>query len=174
LALESLTKGKLYCTEWVQIALEVSPETLDNNLDALIAEEQVYCPIALKDIILQKCDWLKTNVELYVGDLWVIEDERQLPVYAFDHLKDKATLVIFGELKLDPQIKPEILVERLDKIHNLGSILCTPEQMGAIQSLLGVDEGRLVDMTLPKPEKHSEPMENVVIETYVNANYVSI
>jgi hypothetical protein len=174
LALDSFKNPKLYCTEWVRIDSDVSPEMLNKNLDALISEEQVYCPIRLKDIIMKKCDWLKTNVELYAGELWVIEDVRHLPVYAFDHLTDVATIVVLGEMKIDPEIKPETLIEKLDKVHNLGSILCTPEQMGAIQSLLGSNEGRLVDTTQPKPEKHSESIENAIVESYVNSNYVSI
>ena len=174
LGLESLHARKIYCTEWVQIASEVTPNTLDNNLDALISDERIYCPEGLKDIIVKKCDWLKTSVELYAGELWVIDDARELPSYAFDHIEGVATLVVFGELKLDPQIPPETLTERLVKVHNLGSIGCTPEQMGAIQSLLGVSEGRLVDSTKPPKEKEEEPDEDVVKEAYINANYVSL
>jgi hypothetical protein len=158
----------------VQIDPEVPAEILDKNLEALISEEQVFCPAGLKDVILQKCDWLKTRVELYAGKLWVIEDERQLPIYAFDHLEALATLVVFGELKLDPQITPDTLTDRLDKVHNLGSISCTPEQMVAIQSLLGISEGRLVDTTKPKKEKKAAPLEDVFEESYVNSNYVSL
>jgi hypothetical protein len=174
LILESLRAKKIYCTEWVQIASEVTAETLDEKLEALISDERIYCPEGLKDVIIKKCDWLKTNVELYTGELWVIADARELPGYAFDHLEGVATLVVFGELVLNPQITPEALTERLAKVHNCGSISCTPEQMGAIQSLLGISEGRLSDSTKPPKVKEDEPEDDAIKESYVNAKYVSL
>jgi len=174
LALESLRTRKIYCTEWVRIDQDVTSDTLDKNLDALISDERIFCPVGLKDVIVKKCDWLKTSVELFEGELWVIEDARELPSYAFEHLEGLATLVVFGELKLGPQVRPEILSERLDKVHNLGSISCTPEQIGAIQALLGVNEGRLSDSSQPQKEKKEEPDEGVIQESYINANYVSL
>ena len=153
---------------------EVSAEILDQNLEALISDERVLCPAKLKEVILRKCDWLKTSIALYNGELWVIEDARDLPGYAFDHLDGVATLVVFGELKLDPQIPPEILVEKLDKVHNMGSISCTPEQMGAIQSILGVSEGRLSDSTKPPKQKKDKHEDDIVKDAYINANYVRL
>ena len=46
--------------------------------------------------------------------------------------------------------------------------------MAAIQLLLGVSEGRLVDTTVPKKEKSTDPVGNVFDEAYVNSNYVSL
>lgn len=62
LALESLRAKKIYCTEWVRIASDITPEALDENLDALISDERVYCPERLKAIIVKKCDWLKPTL----------------------------------------------------------------------------------------------------------------
>lgn len=174
LALESMGAKKIYCTEWVEVDTAVSAEIMDQNLEALISDEYIYCPAGLKEIIVQKCDWLKTNVVMYTGDLWVIEDARELPNYAFDHVEGVATLVVFGELKLDPQISPETLIDNLDKVHNFGSISCTPEQMGAIQSLLGLSEGRLQDSTKPPKKNEAESDGDVITESYINANYVSL
>lgn len=99
----------------------------------------------------------------------MIEDPRELPAFAFEHLEGVATLVVFGELKLDPHITPETLAKKLDKVHNMGSISCTPEQMGAIQSLLGVSEGQLSNSTRPPKEKKHEhgPQDDVIREDYI-------
>lgn len=174
LVLESLQTRKIYCNEWVQIASDVSPDLLDEKLEALISDERIYCPEGLKDVIVKKSDWRKTNVELYTGELWIIDDARELPSYAFDHIDGVATLVILGELALDPQIAPETLTKRLAKVHNLGSIICTPEQMGAIQSLLGLSEGEWSDSTKPPKIERDEPEIDVIKEAYVNARYVSL
>ena len=172
--LEGLPTRKVYCTEWVQITTDVSADVLDNNLEALISEERVYCPERLKESIASKCDWLKTNLELYAGELWVVEDQRQLPVFAFDHLEGMATLVVLGELELDPQITTETLTSRLDKVHNFGSIRCTPEQIGALNAIPGVREGRLVDSTKRPKQVEDEPEEDIIQETYVNVNYLKL
>ena len=174
LALESLKDSRLYCMDWVKVGEDVPAELLDKNLKALISKEQVYCPVHLKDIMVEKCDWQKTTVDFYQGELWIIEDERTLPSHAFDPLKDVATLVVFGELKIDPEIKPETLSNRLDKIHNFGSIRCTPEQMDAVQPLLRSREGRLIDTSKPKQKKKEKQKGDVYEESYVNANYVRL
>jgi hypothetical protein len=46
--------------------------------------------------------------------------------------------------------------------------------MGAIQSLLGLSEGRLRDSTKPPKKKEEEPEGDVITESYVNANFVSL
>ncbi len=130
--------------------------------------------IIQEEVMMRKYDWLKTQVEFYEGELWVIEDERTLPSYAIDQLKGVAILVVFGELELDPQISPDTLTQRLDKVHNLGSIHCTTEQMAVIQSLPGSREGKLIDTSQPKPKKKREPEGDVIEESYVNSNYVRL
>jgi hypothetical protein len=176
-SLESLVARKMYCFDRVQISSDVEASSLDTNLDALISEDRVYCPAKLKKVISQKCDWLNTRVELYNGALWIVDDERELPEYAFDNQEGKVTLVVCGELRVDPQIDPTVLEDKLDKVHNLGSIWCTPEQMEVILTRSGINEGRLIDATLSeKQEKSLEPVEEVdlIQEVYVNSNYVAL
>ena len=48
-----------------------------------------------------------------------------------------------GDLRIAADIDPRVLADRLHKVHNLGRIVCTPEQMGALQARLGLDEGQL-------------------------------
>ncbi len=65
--------------------------------------------------------------------------------HAFETLEAKATLVIFGESRVDPEIEPQTLGDGLAKVHNLGVIWCTPEQKEAIQARLGLRDGELLD-----------------------------
>jgi hypothetical protein len=59
-------------------------------------------------------------------------------------------------LKIDPRIDPGILADRLDKVHNLDTISCTPEQMGALQARMGQNKGRLIDPTQEKAASQEE------------------
>ena len=149
--LESLSARKLYCTSRVQVDSGVDAEMLDDALEALVAKGVVISPAALKGVIYRKCNMLKTQVVLYEGELWLVEDEQTLLPSRFDHLKGQATLVVLGGLTIAPDVDPQLLRERLAKVHNLGSITCTPEQMGIIEAQMGLSKGELADSTQVKP-----------------------
>jgi hypothetical protein len=172
-SLMNQTNQKIYCTQWVRIDDSVTPEALEAGLAALHADEVVYCPLILKDVITKKMDWQKTRIQFYTGKLWFIDDDRELPAYAFDQLEGAATLVVLGQLTVDPDIEPATLLEKLDKVHNLGRIVCTPDQMEAFHGLLGLNEGELVDSTAPKELKF-RPTAEFDTDSYVNTNYVAI
>ena len=105
----------------------------------------------------KKSNWFETRAIFYDGELWVVDDERELPAYSFEMLEGKATLVVFGELRVDPAITPQTLSDRLDKVHNLGVIWCTPEQTEPIQARLGLRDGELEDSTVTEePLRHAK------------------
>ncbi len=64
-----------------------------------------------------------------------------------NYLEGKATVLVSGELRIDPEIAPLVLADRFHIVHNLGDIRCTPGQMGAIEARLGIHEGELLDST---------------------------
>jgi hypothetical protein len=170
--LSSLPAKKLYCSERVQIEGDVNSSALDKHLDSLISEDMVLCPAALKDMLVKKCDPLKNRVVFYEGELWLVDDERELKASRFDYLEGKATLVVTGEATLDSEIDPKVLADRLAKVHNLGLIRCTPEQMGAIEARLGMRDGDLKDSTPseePEPDKEADGVIHIR-----NANYLTL
>ncbi len=158
--LEALPARKLYCASRVQVDSGVDAEILDNALEALVADGLVICPMVLKDVISRKCNMLKTQVVLYEGELWLVEEEQTLLPSRFTHLQDKATLMVLDELSIAPDVDPQVLKERLAKVHNLDTITCTPEQMGIIEAKMGLSKGELVDSTQVKPTGE-EGMDNV-------------
>jgi hypothetical protein len=170
--LSSLPAKKLYCTERVQVEGDVSASDLDEHLDDLVCEDMILCPTALKDILAKKCNFLETRIVLYEGELWLVDDKHELKASRFDYLEGKATLVVSGEMTLDPEIAPKMLADRLAKVHNLGLIRCTPEQMAAIDARLGMRDGELQDST---PPEKPEPDEEADGETKIgNANYLAL
>ena len=99
-------------------------------------------------ILFLKCDLMQTRSVFYEAELWLVEDESELVPSRFDYLEGRATLVVTGELAISPDVEPRVLAERLAKVHNLGEIYCTREQMGAIQVRLGLSKGELLESTL--------------------------
>ncbi len=143
--LEVLPGPKLYCLEGVQIETDVEATRLDACLEGLIARDLVLCPAALRGVLARKCNLLETQVVFYEGTLWLVSGGERLSASRFDYLEGKATLVVEGELTIDAEVEPRVLAERLAKVHNLGSIACTTEQRGALESRLGLKEGEIAD-----------------------------
>jgi hypothetical protein len=152
-ALASLPGDRLYCTKRVQIEPDVSAAALDEHLAALVGKEMVFCPSALGSTIA--------------------DDERQLPTFALEALDGVATLAVFGELSLDPGIAPETIAVRLAKVHNMGQISATPDQIAALEPLLGMHDGDLVDTTRVEEAPAKEPeQEEEAFEFRGNAGYL--
>ena len=171
-ALSTLPGDRLYCTKRVQIEPGVPAAALDEHLSALIGKELIFCPATLGSTIAKKTDWTVTQVVLYGGALWIVDDERQLPAYALETLDGVATLVVFGELSLDPAITPEAIAARLAKVHNMGQISCTPEQIAAIEPLLGMRDGDLVDATKKEAPAEEPEQEEKAFGFRGNAAYL--
>jgi hypothetical protein len=162
-AIEYLPARKLYCTERVVISPEVNATTLDKYLDAIQSREMIICPQALKSVLAKKCNLFDTRTIFYDGELMLIDDARQLSPARLSAIKGKASLVVSGELTIDPAVTPATLADHLLKVHNVGRIACTPEQMGIIESLLGLREGELADSTKAKEDKQEQAEKGLFI-----------
>jgi hypothetical protein len=141
--LATLPKPKLFCLERVEVDAETSPDVLEERLAQLVVKDWLLCPAALKAQMSHKCNLLETQAIFYEGELWLVDGAEQLSASRFEYLTGKATLVVTGALVIDPDVEPKVLADRLAKVHNLGSIKCTPEQKGAIEARLGFKEGML-------------------------------
>lgn len=141
--LEALPAPKLFCLERVEVDPATSPDVLEERLEQIVARDLLLCPAALKGVMSLKCNLLETQAIFYEGELWLVEGAEKLSPSRFEYLSGKATLVVTGALKIDPGVEPKVLADRLVKVHNQGAIKCTPEQLGAIQARLGLNEGIL-------------------------------
>ncbi|MFT5377361.1 MAG: hypothetical protein ACI906_004199 [Candidatus Latescibacterota bacterium] len=159
--LPALPSRQLYCTGLVVVDGEVEAKALDEALDALVITRLLIAPTALKEVLVKKCNMLETKAVFYEGELWHIEDKSELLSSRFDYLAGKATLVVRDELHISPAIEPKLLAERLEKIHLFAEVYCTPEQMGAIQARLGINEGELIDPARVEREVEEEGMGNI-------------
>jgi hypothetical protein len=154
--LGTLPGKRLYCTKRIQIGREVEAQALDQALEQLIVRNMVLYPRPLAEVMNRKAELTSENGLAYEGELWLVEGEEELVASRFEYLEGKATLVVLGELKIDPEIEARVLAERLAKVHNKGEIVCTRAQMGAIQARLGLNKGELRDSAQQQEEEAPE------------------
>jgi hypothetical protein len=168
--LEALPARKLYCTEVVRVQEDVTPGALDESLEALVVKEMLICPVALQGVMAKKLDILQTEAIFYEGKLWLIDGKVTLSTAHLDYLGDRTTLIVTGKLKIEPDITPKTLVDRLIVVHNLGRIEGSAEQVAALEFCLGINEGGLKAVSTedaPEPEQPTADTE-YVIDNIVN------
>jgi hypothetical protein len=141
--LDALPARRLYCSE-LRFADDVAAEQLDNALDALIVSDLLVAPASLRTVLGSKCNLLETETVLYEGTLWHFDDEHVLYPQRFEYVDGMVTMVITGELTLAAELAPALLAQRVDKVHNLGEIMCTAAQMSALQNRMGLERGEFV------------------------------
>jgi hypothetical protein len=171
--LENLKSKKLFCREWVLIESSVDPKLLKQHMEKLVSNEQIFCPIECKDAISDKVDWSRSEVIFYQGDLWLIDDDRTLQSTTLESVKGKVTLVVEGQLNLPKGLDPVLFGKVVDKVHNLGSILCAPELMQALKAKLGISEGMISD-TRHEHAEYEEVDEGTTYKSFVNVPYVAL
>ena len=142
--LDGMEAARLFVTGDVIIGSEVTAAALERGVDELRSFGRIVCPAALKTSLLKAIDPIESQPVFYEGELWVIDGEAILHPSRFDYLEGRATLWVTGELRIEADLEPRLLADRFDKVHNLGRILCSPEQRAAIDSRLGIHDGEIV------------------------------
>ena len=163
--IESLTNERIHCTGSITIDAAVDPEAFDRGIAGLASMGAILCPSSLRDHLAARCDLLENQVIFYEGELWVFDDKHVLRPSRFEYLEGKATVVVTGELKVEPEIAAQTLADRLHAVHNFGEITCTPDQLGAIEARLGIHDGELVDSTKVGNEPSAYDMGNCNVLT---------
>ena len=152
--LASLKNEKVFASGNIVIDAAVKDEELAQGIGALDAMGIILCPESLQASLAEVCDLLGNQVVFYRGSLWIFESEQTLRASRFDYVEGHATMVVTGELTIDPEIAPKTLADRFAAVHNFGKIVCSTDQMGAIEARLGIDDGELVvagkDVEAPK------------------------
>ena len=145
--------GKLYVNGRVMMDPAATPEEIDRNIQELRCPAMIVAPAALRDSLAPKCDLELDQVLFYDGTLWLEEGSTDLTTERFTYLDGVVTLLVEGELTIHEAVDPALLTERLAKVHNFGTIRCTPTQMGALHARMDRNEGELVDSTVAEEEE---------------------
>jgi hypothetical protein len=159
----------------VLIDSTVEPKLLKQNLERLVSNEQIFCPIGCKDALSEKVDWTRSDVIFYQGDLWLIDNSRTLQTASLEPVKGKITLVVEGQLTLSRELDPTLFGKVVDKIHNLGAIRCPTELMQALKAKMGISEGDISDTNHAKHESAEEEVKDeTTYKSFVNVPYVAL
>ncbi len=153
--LEALPGKKLYAQS-LRVEPDVTAAALDSALEALILTGTLIAPSALRSVLGRKINLLETEAIFYEGELWLVESEMTLQPERFDYLEGKATLAVYGELSIAPEVEPKQLAHHFHKVYNWGEIRCTPAQMSALQARLGINKGEFVHTTEPAATDENE------------------
>jgi hypothetical protein len=168
-SLDYLPGKQLFCKELVRIAMDVDAAALDRQVDSLIAKDLLLSPAALKPVVAKKCRLFDTKAIFYTDELWLVQDEQTWQAWRFDNLQGTASLVVTGELTIDPTIPPAVLSERISKIHNFGLIRCALEQRAAIEVRLTTREGEIEVISKDEP-----PAEEIRPDYIGNVNMLTL
>ncbi len=160
--LGALPGRKIYCTGSVRIEKNVTAKALDKLLDSLIIGADLICPTSLREVVSRKCNILEITSIFYEGELWLEEGKTTIHPSRFEYLEGNATLVVRGKVTMDEKIELQTLVERLEKVHIFGRIICSAEQKGVIESKLGIKKGVLSETTTKKRDQERKAEESVL------------
>ena len=144
---------RLYGCGRITVDAAVTAEEIDRNLQQLRCAGMILAPASLRDSLAPKCDLERDQVLFYEGTLWLEEGSTELTTERFTYLDGVATLLVEGMVAIDDAVEPALLFEKLAKVHNSGTIRCTPPQMGALQARMDRNEGALVDSTAAEEEE---------------------
>ena len=128
-------------------------DTVEAGLAGLRGLGLIVCPEALKGALKTKLDLVADRVIFYAGQLWLFDQDHTLHASRFDYTEGKITALVTGDLRIAPDVEPDVLADRLLVIHNFGDIRCAPEQMGAIEARLGIQKG---DLQEESPDEERE------------------
>ncbi|UCF09889.1 MAG: hypothetical protein JSW65_07480 [Candidatus Bipolaricaulota bacterium] len=149
----SLDAARLFCTGTVTFGEDLEPEAVERGLGGVRGLGLIVCPERLKESVSPKLDLVADRAVFYEGTLWLFDKEHTLHASRFEYSEGKFTVLVTGELHIEPDVEPSVLADRFLAVHNLGEILCSPDQMGAIEARLGIQEGEIVDS---KPKEKEE------------------
>jgi hypothetical protein len=154
--LEALPGKKLYCTEMLRLDKNLSMQDLSSNLESVIARDFVLCPAELRSVFSRICNPLENKVIFYEGEVWVITDSIHLDETQLAAYPDKVTFLVHGHLNIDPKVPVQVLENKLAKVHNLGMIHCSSEQLRTVRSKIGINEGNLQDSSQPEKQEDED------------------
>ena len=146
----------IFATENVTIHEEVDQDSLDRALAGLICIGTVLCPDSLSEVLSRKCDTLKTRVVFYDGTLWVVQTTVTLQKSRFDFLEGTATLYNTGVVTIAEDVEAQVLYDHLAGVYNWGVISCNPDQKGAVEARMMVNEG-VVDVNAAEEVDNGDP-----------------
>ncbi len=158
-SLRRMTAEKLYCRQFVRVDAGVSAEAFDRAVAALKTNEFVVCSESLKSVVLDKAVVPEMTVLAYASKLIHVEGDETLTGPELEFTDGKIALLVTGELAIDPDVEPELLIGKIEVLDNFGEISGNPRQLGALKTRLRTRKGEMTDST--RESETGEGLSNV-------------
>ena len=106
---------------------------------------------------LPSATWRRDRVLFYDGTLWLEEGSTELTTDRFTYLDGVATLLVEGELTIHEAVPPEVLAEKLAKVHNFGTIRGTRRRWVPCERVWTATRARWSTARQPRTRKRHRP-----------------
>lgn len=168
--LDALPSKNLYCKQRVIFGGDVTVENLESRLGRLVCCGLLIAPAGLKPVLAKRVNLFETQAIFYMGKLLLAENEDTLGAARLEAMKEPFTLVVSGELSIQPDAPLDDLDRLVLKAHNFGQIRGSAAQIALLQNRLGIQKGELL-IDKPHEDENEEENKPGVIG---NVNYLAL
>lgn len=134
-------QSKLYITGTLRLESDVTLEALKSSFESIHTDEMIICRKELKAEVLKRSDVSSAKVLDYSGKLRKIDGEYKLTESELKYTEEPLTLIVNGILDIAPNIDPQMLFDKIERIDNYGVINGSSEQCGVVQTKLHANKG---------------------------------
>ncbi len=135
---------KFYTKKPIIIESDVTREMLTNAITAIHSKSFIVCHEQVEDLIYEVSSVLDAEVLSYEHHFVLIEGDEVWSNEQFLALKKPTTFIVNGQLILDPDVKEEILLEKIATIDILGEVIVPDKKLkGSLQNLIRVFTGSI-------------------------------
>ncbi|GEM_PF-683428 len=167
-ALMSITKPLVCSSGKVILEGDVTTDLLAEK-EILFEAAAVYFPKALMQAMFSRLVPPTKGFPYEPETLELVTGEQRMTSARLDSMTERSTLVVIGELEIDPAVKAEAIAARIATLDNYGKITASADVASILQSRLRSDEG-CIDLFGKEESSAEEQQFDHVIEnvaTYV-------
>lgn len=152
--------AKIYSPH-VIIEHNVTLEMLQQHIAGIRTKGKIVCPDHLVDAVLEKIDNHATKILTYKDKVKLIKGVHSLSASELEHTQGRLTLIVYGVVKIDADLSPELILEKIDCIDNFGVIEGNRKQCGVIHTKIRNQNGVVTEAQNEEKENEENGIGNV-------------
>ncbi len=168
-ALGQYQQAGLYSADIIRFGDDINEELLNKHIRALYTTGSIICTEALRPAVLKLCTDPSVRILHHAEELILVEGRHTLTRAELGYRPDRFSLLVYGALKIQEDLDPRELFDRLEWVDKFGEISAGEEQLGALQARLRTREGALVN--LEQRESGAMPGEQYLVQ---NVGYFTL
>ncbi|MDI6618090.1 MAG: hypothetical protein QME45_05360 [Clostridiales bacterium] len=147
ISIKRFKNARLYISGMLEFDRDITGEMLKGRIDSIKAKDIIVCSRDLTEAVFDLCKDVTTIIADYSGKACVIDGEHRLTQSELKYAKEDITYIVQGSLTIDKDITPDLFLQKVEHIDNLGEIICSSEMYGLVQSKLRISSGEISDGT---------------------------